>query len=80
MGIEISTVKRLIWRYWKLETTGAEEKSSIATDILTKAKRAPSLEALKLELGQIQVNRLRQVLDTRANDEIATRLFSAAHA
>jgi hypothetical protein len=80
MGIEISTVERLIRRYWQMETTSLDEKGSIATDILNKAKKASSLAQLKLELGQIQVKRLRHVLDTRANDEIATRVFAAAHA
>jgi hypothetical protein len=80
LGIEVLTVERLIWRYWKLEKTSSEEQNSIAVDILDKAQRATSLEQLKLELEKIQVNRLRHALDTRANDEIATRVFAAAHA
>lgn len=80
MGIRISTIERLIWRYWKLGKISPEEISSIAADMLIKAERALSLERFKLELDEIQVNRLRQGLDTIANNEVAIRVFAGAHA
>ena len=79
MGIKISTVERLIWRYWRLGKISPAEKNSIAADILIKAERASSLERFKLELDEIQVNRLRQDLDTIANNEVATRVFAGTH-
>jgi hypothetical protein len=75
MGIETSTVERLIRRYWNLEKISIGDVSSLAADILGKAKIASSLHEFKLELNQIQVTRLRGVTD----DEIATRVFAAAH-
>ena len=52
----------------------------IGGEILKTAGQASSIEAFKSELAKVQVNRLRQKLDTAACDNIATRVFAAAHA
>jgi len=80
MSIDIATVERLMRRYWDTEKVKPEELRSVAVEILKLAKQGSSLEVFKSELGHMQVNRLRQTLDSRACEDIATRVFSAAHA
>jgi hypothetical protein len=78
MNIDTYTVERLIGKYWKLQKTNPEEVSLLAADILSMAKRDSSLEKFTLELGHMQVNRLHQMLDVGACDDIASKIFVAA--